>query len=68
MSDNFFNDLGIPMSDYNFKSGSGTQAKQTARILKVINNKLNVQKVRKNAILTAKKYTWLKRADKILKC
>ena len=33
MSDNFFKDLGIPMSDYNFKSGSSTQAKQTARIM-----------------------------------
>ena len=31
-------------------------------ILKVISNKLNVQKVRKNSIMTAKKYTWLKRA------
>ncbi len=37
-------------------------------ISKVNSNKLNVKKIRKNAIMTAEKYTWLKRADKILKC
>ena len=37
-------------------------------ISKVISNKLDVKKIRKNAIMTAGKYTWLKRAEKILKC
>ena len=37
-------------------------------ISKVISNKLDVKRIRKNATMTARKYTWLKRADEILKC
>lgn len=37
-------------------------------ISKIINGKLDVKNVKKNAVITAKKYTWLKRAEKILKC
>jgi UDP-N-acetylglucosamine 2-epimerase (non-hydrolysing) len=33
MSDNFFNDLGIPKPDHNLGAGGGTQAEQTAAIM-----------------------------------
>tara|TARA_Y100000768_G_scaffold333350_1_gene273348 strand:+ start:1198 stop:2295 length:1098 start_codon:yes stop_codon:yes gene_type:complete len=33
MSESFFNQLNIPKPDYNLKSGSGSQAEQTAKIM-----------------------------------
>ena len=33
MSQNFFDQLSIPLPDYNFKAGGGTQAEQTGKIM-----------------------------------